>query len=173
MLESLAKYHILWCSFVSKRCEDKMYVEDLVQEMYLKAIRTKNNHEIVKEGEVNKSYVFRMLSGLVIDYHRAKNRVSKTQLQECTEDHYRSYTDSLDLDELNQRHETHLIIREKLREHHTYYERMYLMRTDAENPSIRELARTTEISKGTICHDLKKIRNIIENEEPRVLRKPG
>ena len=156
MLEQLAQYHKVWISFVSKFCSDRDFIEDIVQEMYLKAHRT-TSKKILIEGNVNKREVFWMLRNLCIDYHRAKAGIYKVELS----DNYERVTEPETIDKINEHHERHLRIRKKLNEFDWYYEQLYLAYTAAENPSYRYLAEWCDVSLGTISNDMKKVQKII------------
>lgn len=159
-LTDIAKHHALWIDFTARFCNDYHYVPDLVQEMYLRCDGIKDKSKLERDGELNKSYIFAILRNLCTDYHRAKQRVIKTDLEEVTD----VYFDEEEADYTYEVHETHQKIRTKLKKESHYYELMYLTYTSADNPSMRDIANGTGISIGSVFHDIKKIKEIINDE---------
>lgn len=160
MLERIASYHWIWIDFTARFCDDYYYVQDIVQEMYLKCATLPDQDKLEKDGDVNKSYIFAILRNLCTDYYRAKKRVKKTDLEELQDvvfdDDYIEYNNDL--------FETHKDVREKLKKEHPYYDLMYMTYTSSENPSMRDIAKGSGISVATVFNDIKKIKSIISDE---------
>lgn len=162
VLELLAKYHWLWLDFVSKRIADRNFTEDIVQEMYLKAHRTINQDALIIDGEVNKTYIFSMLKNLCNDYNKAKSRVVKQDLESLSEEEYERVHVGMELDQIFEIHERHVDILKSLNDRWWYLKEMYLIRTSAEEPTMREIYTKSGISVTTIFLDCKKIKQIIK-----------
>ena len=160
MLERIASYHWIWIDFTARFCDDYYYVQDIVQEMYLKCATLPDQDKLEKDGDVNKGYIFAILKNLCTDYYRAKKRVKKTDLEELRGVAF----DQEDADFTYELHETHQGVREKLKKEHPYYELMYMAYTSADNPSMRDIAKGSGISIMTVFHDIKKIKKIIKDD---------
>ena len=162
MLEKIAKYHSDWVLYVGKICEDKHYVEDIVQEMYLKIERKNCYEKIIQGDKLNKGYVCSILKNMVSDYYRAKSKVVKVDYLQTFEEDFK--TEGTPIEQIHEIHEQHLEVCKTLRQNHTYYERLFLMYTDAENPSYQDIANLSGISKATIYNGVKRIKQILQNE---------
>ena len=179
MLKKLAVFHKDWLNFVRTHVSDCMYSEDIVQEMYLKTVRTKYPEKFLESnGEVNKRYTLQTLKRLCIDYNRAKSRVIKIHVDK----YFGSYIDengddkarmletdidivySLDIEEIRQINDRHHEVREILRAEDSYWERLYMIRTCADKPTYRELSKQTGIDTTTLFRDVEKIGEIIKKK---------
>ena len=154
----------MWVSFVAKEISDYHFSEDIVQEAYLKAHRTKNKHEIIINGEVNKKYIFKMLKNLVTDYHRAKGSVKKEYIDDIE---YDFASNGLDLERIEAIDRLHHENRGKLRYHHNYWEQLYMKRTNIEkatgkNPSLRELGDAADMCYVSLYRDWVTIKEILQ-----------
>ena len=142
---------------------DSMYDEDIVQEMYLKTVRTKYPEKFLENnGEVNKRYTLQTLKRLCIDYNRAKSRVIKEDI----EDHMSTVempTYGVSMEDIQDINNKHHEVREILRAEDSYWERLYMIKTCVDKPTYRELSRQTGIASSTLCKDFKKITQILKH----------
>lgn len=161
MLEELSIFHDDWVHFVSGHISEYVYREDIVQEMYLKAHRTKNQKALLdKDGKANKKYIFQMLKSLCVDYNRAKSRVVKENVDVLSnlEETHSNGLELCDIQDINRKHHE---VRAKLRKADPYYESLYLVKTCAEKPTFRELSKQTGIATSTLCKNVKQIKIIL------------
>lgn len=153
-------FHDDWLRFASGYVNNKIYIEDIVQEMYLKAHRTKNQSALLKDNQPNKTYIFEMLKNMCIDFNRAKSRVAKEYISDSQiESEFPTY--GMDIDQIKHHDQEHWEVRNKLRSYGSYYERMYLIITCADRPTYRELSKATGLSASTICKEVKTIKEMI------------
>jgi len=155
VLKEIAKYHHEWLKIATYYTND--HAEDIVQEMYLR-VADVDPDRIFQDGKLKKNFIYTVIRNLCLDYHRAKDRVIKVDFLEDTE-----ATEICTQSE--EQHQQHLEICEKLRQEHFYYETLYLIYTSSDNPSYRDISEKTGISLMTIYSDMKKIKQIIKDNE--------
>ena len=161
MLTEIAKYHDDWLRFA--KLFTSMYAEDMVQEMYIKASAVSPSKYTTKKG-INKNFFFTIIKNLCVDYHRAKEKVVKVDFIDVNENDFKEqeYT----IEQLKQKHEQHNNILEILRNEDRYLEMYYLVYTDANNPSYRNISEKTNLNLTSIHFDMQKVKKIIrENGE--------
>jgi DNA-directed RNA polymerase specialized sigma24 family protein len=75
-LNKVAKHHKYFVNVVEGFGE-KFYAEDIVQEMYLRLHKYTTWDKIVKDGEVNKGFVWFVLRNIYVDYCKQKSKINK------------------------------------------------------------------------------------------------
>jgi RNA polymerase sigma factor (sigma-70 family) len=84
-LSSVAKHHKEYIKYINKMGSTS-HPEDLVQEMYLRLNKYKDAIIFNKDGTVPKSYIYRILFNMLIDYKKSSTKFHFEQvdvLQEC------------------------------------------------------------------------------------------
>lgn len=81
-LDSVAKHHNDYIRFVNKM-GNTSHAEDLVQEMYLRLNKYHKAIKFKQDGSVSKSYIYRILYNMSIDYNKSANRFFFTEISEC------------------------------------------------------------------------------------------
>ena len=151
----IAKYHNEWVRLVRSWGEQD-YAEDLVQETYLKLLKYTTEEKIVKDGEVNKAYVWFALRSVFISYVNEKNRVSKISIDfdltdENTdtekEDAYRRLLDKI----------------EEEKDSWHWYDKLLLDTYVYRDVSMRELAEGSNISLTSIFNTIKNCKQRIKD----------
>lgn len=86
-LSIVAKHHKTYITWVHKWGEYD-YAEDFVQEMYLKLHQYNCENKCIRDGEVNKSYIWFVLRSVYGDYYKTKKRIEKVRIGEGFEIEY-------------------------------------------------------------------------------------
>jgi hypothetical protein len=82
-LNKVAQHHNEWVTHIHTIGKTS-HAEDIVQEMYLKLVRTNKSKEVILEnGKVHKSYIYRALNNLLVDYYRSAKKFSFVDVDEC------------------------------------------------------------------------------------------
>lgn len=157
LLEQLYKHHKDWVSFT--KCFINNYAEDLVQEMYIKISKVPQS-KYIKEGEIQKNYIFTILRNLCLDYHRANKKVTKVEWIADYQEDFKEQPESLE--QIQHKHEQHKEIRKLLFEEERFLEMYYMIYTDAENPSYRDIEQKTGINLNSIHNDIQRVKKTIK-----------
>ena len=158
-MNEIAKYHKDWVRYAEGIVGD--YGEDYVQEMYLKISRI-DKCKYTKDGGLNKSYIYAIVRNLCIDHKRKADRHAKhTDQIEIHEQDFKNK--GLTIDEIREIHQEHLNNLSKLA-NNFYLKTLYLIYTDAEDPSYRQISEETGIPVTTIYNDMQLIKKILTNE---------
>ncbi len=81
-LDNVAKHHKYFVKVVEGFGE-RFYAEDIVQEMYLRLYKYTTWDKIVKDGEVNKGFIWFVLRNIYVDFCKQKSRIDKVDLNEA------------------------------------------------------------------------------------------
>ena len=147
-LTTVAKHHKFFIGVVQSFGEDR-YAEDIVQEMYLRIYKYTDEEKIVKNGEVNKGFIWFVLRNIYVDYCKQKGRIEKIELNEATHifeeddintNRARSAIDNKIEDEINSWH---------------WYDKMVFKLYKEKGHSLREMSSLTKISVTSIFHTIK------------------
>lgn len=178
MLSKLAEKHNDWIDIV-KSYGVGYDAEDIVQDMYIEIHKYSSEDLVIKkDGSVNVPYVFQALKHLIYKRHkkREKRRESEypykkifespknkaSRQQDCLNGYERSVSREEKELAFNDFTQT---VKEALKNHHWYYERLYHHYTDVSNPSIRTLAKEIGVGYWVIDNDLKVVKKIIKELE--------
>lgn len=135
---------------------EKLYHEDLVQEMYLRVDRYCTEDKTLKDGKVNKPYINFVLRSIFIDYCKSKSVVNKQSI------------DGLDFEQPtyeteNANEKIHLkllLIMDKW----TWYDKeMYRLNVLNKIP-MREISKNTTITLSSIFKTIKSCKRRIRKE---------
>ena len=144
---SVAKHHSFFVDVV-KSFGEHTYAEDIVQEMYLRIHKYTDEQRIVKDGEVNKGFVWFVLRNIYVDYCKQKSRIMKVELNESI-----LVSESVDkgnkaIDELHDK------IENEIDSWHWYDSMLFRLYRDS-GMSMREIEAATKISLTSIFNTIK------------------
>lgn len=149
-----------WLSIVSKNHKHYIrlvnswgeyeYAEDLVQEMYLRLYRLTTPERIIKDNEVNKSFVWITLKNMHLQLVRERKKMNKINIDEFTNI---SDTDNTELFEALNRLDEH--IKNECDSWHWYDTMLFKLYINSEM-SMRDVSTETGISLTSIFETLKK-----------------
>ena len=83
-LSDASKSHKEYVRYV-KKMGFTSHAEDLVQEMYLRLHKYEHAIKFNKDGSIPKSYIYRILYNLFIDYKKSSNKFKFVEISECKE----------------------------------------------------------------------------------------
>lgn len=150
-LKHPAKYHSEWVKIVRSWGEFD-YCEDIVQETYLKLLKYSSEEKIVKDGEVNKGYVWFTLRSVFLSYIKQKGKIDKIRIG-------KGFEVELDEDFDNRYYSKVTEIIDKEVEGWHWYDKMLFDLYSKSNKSMRDIAHETNISLKSIFDTLKTCKN--------------
>jgi len=151
-LADVAQFHDEWVAIV-KSFGERSYHEDIVQQSYLALYKYSNEEKVLKNGKVNKAYIWIVLRSMFLQYVNAKNKVHKVSIDDEQVFLQIPNIDEMD-EEINYHNFTQKI--DKHIESWRWYDRS-LFKIYRDTPmSIRKIANKTNISWVSIFHTLKK-----------------
>lgn len=142
LLEEVSKHHAEWVALVKSFGED-FYTEDIVQEMYLRINEYTTYDKVIKNGTLNKGYIYFVLRNLFLNYVQLKSRFEVIRLDDNFDISHDSYI------EFENR------IEDEIKTWHHYDEKLFNLYIDS-GLSIRQLSKGTGIHYSSIFHTLKK-----------------
>lgn len=145
-LNIVAKEHKYFVNVVRTFGEDN-YAEDIVQEMYIRIHKYTSPDKIVKDGQVNKGFIWFVLRNIYVDFCKQKNRIQKTDLNEATY----VMTEKENNEALDKLYEK---IDREIESWHWYDEKLFKLYRDS-GLSMREIEQKTKISLTSIFHTIK------------------
>lgn len=148
-LTTVARHHKEWVGVVRGWGEED-YCEDLVQEMYIRLWKIKNPERIIKDGQVNKSYVWFTLRSVFIDYKRSCLLIEKIRIGDRFD---------IEADEnTNEEYYFNEIVNriEEEKETWHWYDKMLFDLYIKTDMSMQDLADETNISKASIFNTIRK-----------------
>tara|TARA_R110000796_G_scaffold76883_2_gene171751 strand:+ start:1102 stop:1689 length:588 start_codon:yes stop_codon:yes gene_type:complete len=160
-LKEVAKHHKEWIKTVTA-LGGGSYSEDIVQEMYIKLYKYADANKIIKEGILQKGYVFFALKSILYTLAKEKSLI----LKENIDNHH--LPDDTNHDEeqaffrFNEKINTYLKTLESKsktenNERYWYDGKMFQMYKDSDL-SMRKLAKLSGISFVSIFHTLKNVK---------------
>lgn len=148
LITLVAQHHKEWVELVRSFGED-FYSEDIVQEMYLRLDKYTTYNKIVKNGVLNKGFIFFVLKNMFLNSVKTKSRIEVIRIN-----------DKFDIS-----HDTYLEyenrVEEAISNFHYYDEMLFNLYIDS-GMSIRKLAKETKISERSIFTTLKKCKEQIK-----------
>jgi len=156
-LKYVAVHHKEWVSLVRSWGEDE-YAEDIVQEMYLKLLKYTTKKRIVKEGKVNKSYVWFTLRSVFLEAIRQKGKIDKVRIGNGFEIEY-----ECELEEVIGYSNMFNKIDEEIDSWHWYDTLLFELYRDS-GKSMRQIAKDTNISLSSIFETLKACKKRIKEQ---------
>lgn len=158
MLEAVSKHHNDWIN-IAKSFGEYNLAEDIVHEMYIKLHKYCSKEKVVKQnGEVNKPYIYQIIKNLIFQLSNERTKFKKVEVTEI------QFTEATDNNQ--DFHNFTEIVRDKLKEHHFVYERVYHHYTDIPKTSIRKLGKETDLDYWVINNYVKKVKEIIQDLKP-------
>ena len=154
-LTKVAKHHKEWVGLI-KQWGEHFYAEDLVQEMYLKLNQSTTEEKIVKNGVVNKSYVWFALRSVFIDYQRGK------KWEKVSLDNIQLPYEALDVDSESALQKIFIEIDKEIDSWHWYDKKMFLLYINSDK-SMRDIEDGTGISLSSIFTTIKGCKTRIAN----------
>lgn len=148
-LDNVAKHHRYFVNVVQGFGE-KFYCEDIVQEMYLRLYKYTTWDKIVKEGEVNKAFIWFVLRNIYVDFCKQKNRIEKVDLNEAVYVNEEVFERA----EFLAKNELYLKIDSEIESWHWYDAMLFKIYRDS-GKSMRKLEAETTISLTSIFHTIK------------------
>lgn len=162
-LSIVAKHHKEYVLMV-KSFGERIYYEDIVQEMYLRILKYTNPDAIIKDGKVNKSYIYLVLKSIFLTYVRTKSKIDKVSLDETGQLRY----EEIDNELIASQTRTDELIQLEMNQWE-WYDKMLFEVYVSDEKSMRQLAKETGISVTSIFNTIKncksKLRNIIDENE--------
>lgn len=155
-LTKVAKHHKYFVSVVESFGE-YFYAEDIVQEMYLRLHKYTTWDRIVKDGEVNKGFVWFVLRNIYVDYCKQKSRIDKCDLKEAIY----IFDDSEEKNTNVAKDKIDLKIEKEINSWHWYDSMLFKLYRDS-GKSMRELEAETKISLTSIFHTIKSCKERIK-----------
>ena len=164
-LAIIAKCHNKWVTMV-KTLGEKVYYEDIVQEVYIKIHNNNYYNRIIRDGKVNEGYMYFMLRTMLYDYWKVNKKIEKVEINDQTlrnriqcdidkEEAYMIICENIDR-EINSWHwydeEVFKIYRMHWRDNKTLNR---LLEEFEGKVSIRKMASSTKISWVTLFNELK------------------
>jgi DNA-directed RNA polymerase specialized sigma24 family protein len=148
-LNNVAKHHKYFVKVVEGFGE-RFYAEDIVQEMYLRLYKYTTWDKIVKDGEVNKGFIWFVLRNIYVDFCKQKSRIDKVDLNEAI------YVneEAAERTEFVAKNELYLKIEAEIENWHWYDTMLFKLYRDS-GKSMRELEAETKISLTSIFHTIK------------------
>lgn len=148
-LSKVAKHHKYFVSVVEGFGE-YFYAEDIVQEMYLRLHKYTTWEKIVKDGEVNKGFIWFVLRNIYVDFCKQKSRIDKCDLNEAVY----VFDDAEDKKNTKAKNELDLRIEAEIKSWHWYDKMLFELYRDS-GMSMREMETATKISLTSIFHTIK------------------
>lgn len=148
-LDNVAKHHRYFVNVVQGFGE-KFYCEDIVQEMYLRLYKYTTWDKIVKEGEVNKAFIWFVLRNIYVDFCKQKKRIEKVDLNEAVYVNEEVFERA----EFLAKNELYLKIDSEIESWHWYDAMLFKIYRDS-GKSMRKLEAETTISLTSIFHTIK------------------
>ena len=162
-LSIVAKHHKEYVLMV-KSFGERIYYEDIVQDMYLRILKYTNPDAIIKDGKVNKSYIYLVLKSIFLTYVRTKSKIDKVSLDETGQLRY----EEIDNELIASQTRTDELIQLEMNQWE-WYDKMLFEVYVSDEKSMRQLAKETGISVTSIFNTIKncksKLRNIIDENE--------
>ena len=156
-LTIVAKEHKFFVSVVQSFGEYN-YAEDIVQEMYLRIHKYTSADKIIKNGEVNKGFIWFVLRNIYVDYCKQRSKIEKTDLNEAI-----YIFDESDERQINEAKNTiEQQIETEIQSWHPYDSILFKLYRDS-GKSMRELEAGTKISLTSIFHTIKHCKQRIKN----------
>ena len=154
-LAEVAKYHDEWVAIV-KSFGERSYHEDIVQQSYLALYKYSNKKKVLKNGKVNKAYIWIVLRSMFLQYVNAKNKVQKISIDDKERYLQIPNIDKMD-EEINYYNFTKKID-DHIQSWRWYDRKLFEIYRDTDL-SIRKIADKTKISWVSIFHTLKKCKS--------------
>ena len=159
-LAKVAERHNEWISIVNSFGEYE-YDEDIVQEAYVALYKYANEQKIIKNGIVNRGYMYFTIRSIYFQYYNSKKKIKKVYL-----DDEETTTQIPNLDTLDEQvayNEICTLIDDHIDNWRWYERKLFLLYRDSDL-SIRGIAAETGISWVSIYHTLKSAKQELKDK---------
>ena len=150
-LEVVAKQHDDWIKIVQSFGEYN-YTEDIIQEMYIALFKYAKPDNIIKDGKVNRGYVYFTLRSIYYQYYNKKKKINKVSLDDG--EYIIQIPDDTDYQEQEAFYKICRMIDQETETWHWYDRKLFKVYRDTDL-SIRKIADKTGISWVSIFNTLK------------------
>lgn len=147
-LKDIAKDHKEWVKVVESFGED-FFAEDIVQEAYLRIYKYCQPENIIKDGQVNKGFMYFTLRNLYLFNLRNNSRLEKVSL-----DNVQIKYDEYNMQKEEAYYKLLMKIQDEVDSWHWYDQKLFEVYKDTDL-SIRDIAKETTISSSSIFNTLK------------------
>lgn len=160
-LKEVAKHHKEWVR-TCKALGAGSFSEDIVQEMYIKLYKYANADKIIKEGVLQKGYVFFVLKSIIYTLAKERSLILKENIENHHIEDDTNYEEEQAFFRFNEKINKYLKKLEnksktEKNERYWYDGKMFQMYKDS-NLSMRKLAELSGISFVSIFHTLKNVK---------------
>ena len=154
VLEKLFKKHKDWCAIVASFGCDRDYIEDVVQDMYLKIGKLVEKGTDISYGEddINHWYVYKTLTSIYLDYVRRNKRIARFDF-----DLYDSH-DSVQVNYAKY----YNLIETALNELYWYDKQVYSIIDSG--VSVRQLSKDTNIAYHSLYNTYRKVKKHLRSK---------
>jgi len=147
-LNIVAKDHKEWVKVVESFGED-FFAEDIVQEAYLRIYKYCQPENIIKNGQVNKGFMYFTLRNLYLLHLRSNSRLEKIPLEQVV---IKDEPSEMEREEAY--YKLLMKIQDEVDSWHWYDQKLFEVYKDTDL-SIRDIAKETTISSSSIFNTLK------------------
>jgi len=157
-LAIVAKHHSEWVKIVNSLGEYD-FAEDIVQEAYMALHKYTDPKKIIKDGKVNKSYMYFTLRSLTFQFYNKRKKIKKVSID----------FDKLDIPQLNTIEDKQAfekicnLIDQETNSWHWYDKKLFNLYKNTDL-SIRKIASETHISWVSIFNTLKNCKEKIKGK---------
>jgi len=157
-LEIVAKEHESWIKIVNS-LGGSSYAEDIVQETYLILYKYTDEKSIIKDGKVNRGYMFFTLRSVQFQFYNAKKKVKIQSIDDKR--FFYQIPDSNEMDEEIGYDKFINLLDDKVDSFNWYEKKLFKLYSQTDL-SIRKIAAETNISWVSIFNTLKNVKNEIK-----------
>ena len=158
-LKEVAKHHKEWVR-TCKALGGGDFSEDIVQEMYIKLYKYASAEKIIKEGILQKGYVFFALKSILYTLKNEQSLVYKEELKDNLLEDTSNLEEHEAFDKFCGLIDNYLLEQEK--ESNWYDAKIFQVYRDT-NLSMRKMAKLSNISWVSIFHTLKNVKQDLRN----------
>lgn len=159
-LALVAKQHKEWIRIV-KSLGEYDYSEDIVQEAYIALSKYSSEEKIIKNGSVNRGYMYFTLRSLTFQFYNKKRKINKVSLDDY---HYNIEIPSDDnIENIEAFEKVCNLIDQESDKWHWYDKKLFDLYKDTDL-SIRKIAAVTHISWVSIFNTLKNCKQKIKDK---------
>jgi hypothetical protein len=158
-LKEVAKHHKEWVQ-TCKALGGGDFAEDIVQEMYIKLHKYASAEKIIKNGILQKGYVFFALKSILYTLKNEQSLVYKEELKDNLVEDNTSLEEHQAFDRFCGLIDKYFLEQEK--ESNWYEAKMFQVYRDT-NLSMRKMAKLSNISWVSIFHTLKNVKQDLRN----------
>lgn len=159
-LEIVAKDHKEWVRIV-KSLGEYDYAEDIVQESYIALSKYSSEEKIIRNGSVNRGYMYFTLRSLTFQFYNKKKKINKVSLDN---DIYNIEIPNKDnLEDKEAFEKVCNLIDQEIQSWHWYDTKLFSLYKDTDL-SIRKIAAETHISWVSIFNTLKNCKQKIRDK---------